>query len=77
MKTVEEARYDIKPITDESMLIADCEIRRRWETLLGYGRNTYDLKQAIISEDDENPCESGLRSVCWKVHYYLPLSMRS
>uniref|UniRef100_A0A093V0L0 TBC1 domain family member 5 n=1 Tax=Talaromyces marneffei PM1 TaxID=1077442 RepID=A0A093V0L0_TALMA len=43
------------------------EARRRWETLLGYGRNTHDLKQAVISGDSENPCENGLRSVCWKI----------
>uniref|UniRef100_A0A093XE90 TBC1 domain family member 5 n=1 Tax=Talaromyces marneffei PM1 TaxID=1077442 RepID=A0A093XE90_TALMA len=67
MKTVEEARYVIQPILRGSMLIAHCEIRRRWETLLGYGRNTHDLKQAVISGDSENPCENGLRSVCWKI----------
>ncbi|OKL60659.1 hypothetical protein UA08_04223 [Talaromyces atroroseus] len=31
------------------------------------GSNTNDIRQAVKSEDGENPCENGLRSVCWKV----------
>lgn len=52
--------------------------RRRWEHLFEYGDTTEDLKRAVKSEEQGNPCNDGLRSVCWKVRYQCrnPLMLR-
>ncbi|KAL1971089.1 hypothetical protein VTN77DRAFT_40 [Rasamsonia byssochlamydoides] len=42
------------------------EARRKWDTLFSYGETTSDLKRALKSEERGNPCDEGLRSVCWK-----------
>ncbi|KAL1989302.1 hypothetical protein VTN96DRAFT_64 [Rasamsonia emersonii] len=42
------------------------EARRKWDTLFSYGESASDLKRALKSEEQGNPCDEGLRSVCWK-----------
>ena len=40
--------------------------RRRWASLFGTSIGV-DLRQAIRDGEGFDPCEDGLRSVCWKV----------
>lgn len=41
------------------------EVERRW-TLLFETSIGVDLRQAVRDDADFDPCEDGLRSVCWK-----------
>jgi TBC1 domain family member 5 len=42
--------------------------RQRWNVLVDGDRPRLDLWQAVRDvESNQNPCEDGLRSVCWKV----------
>ncbi|KAK7883709.1 hypothetical protein LTR67_010998 [Exophiala xenobiotica] len=53
------------------------ENQRRWSSLFGTSIGV-DLRQALREEDGFDPCEDGLRSVCWKAFLlYGPLSQRS
>ncbi|WEW55346.1 hypothetical protein PRK78_000775 [Emydomyces testavorans] len=44
------------------------ESRQRWETLFTHYQfsSLEELKQTLKSKNHSNPCEDGLRSVCWK-----------
>lgn len=42
------------------------DIERRWLALFNSSLGV-DLRQAIKDDDEFDPCEDGLRSVCWKV----------
>lgn len=51
--------------------------RRKWDTLFSYGESASDLKRALKSEEQGNPCDEGLRSVCWKVRIFFLTDIRS
>ncbi|MCJ1377915.1 hypothetical protein MMC17_001011 [Xylographa soralifera] len=38
----------------------------RWEATFAHSSNLSDLKASVRDGTNENPCESGLRSICWK-----------
>ncbi|KAK2767443.1 hypothetical protein FQN54_003599 [Arachnomyces sp. PD_36] len=42
------------------------ESRRRWDFLFNRDASSTDLKEALRSKDRGNPCQEGLRSICWK-----------
>lgn len=39
----------------------------RWEATFTGNANLSDLRKAVKDPTDQNPCTSGLRSICWKV----------
>lgn len=41
-------------------------VRKRWSLLFSDDSIGVDLRQSIKDGDGFNPCEEGLRSVCWK-----------
>jgi len=41
--------------------------RKRWQITLKHASSFEGLKKSVRSNDHDNPCVSGLRSVCWKV----------
>lgn len=41
--------------------------RKRWDILFDRNALSGDLKEALRSRERGNPCEEGLRSICWKV----------
>ncbi|KAI9367846.1 rab-GTPase-TBC domain-containing protein [Aspergillus egyptiacus] len=41
--------------------------RQRWNTLFLHRDTPSDLRKALTSEQEDNICNDGLRSVCWKV----------
>lgn len=42
-------------------------LRQRWSVLFRDNNNTSDLRATLRSEQGENLCNDGLRSICWKV----------
>lgn len=46
---------------------ANFKFRKRWDTLFSDNETPSDLKRALKSERQGNPCDDGLRSICWKV----------
>lgn len=50
-----------------SLSLANAKYRRRWDILFNHNASSADLKEALRSRERGNPCEEGLRSVCWKV----------
>ncbi|KAL2819349.1 rab-GTPase-TBC domain-containing protein [Aspergillus cavernicola] len=40
--------------------------RQRWNTLFHHHDTPSDLRKALKSEQDDNICHDGLRSICWK-----------
>jgi hypothetical protein len=60
------SRRTSKFIFVPSTVPIDLPDRRRWSSLFGTSIGV-DLRQALREEDGFDPCEDGLRSVCWKV----------
>ncbi|KAE8451222.1 hypothetical protein EG329_004386 [Mollisiaceae sp. DMI_Dod_QoI] len=42
------------------------ESRKRWDFTIKHAANLDALKKSVKADGDENPCVTGLRSVCWK-----------
>ncbi|KAE8339989.1 hypothetical protein BDV24DRAFT_134848 [Aspergillus arachidicola] len=47
------------------------EIRQRWSVLFRDNNNTSDLRATLRSEQGENLCNDGLRSICWKAFLHF------
>jgi hypothetical protein len=45
---------------------ADGRIRQRWNTLFHHRDTPSDLRDALKSEQEDDICTNGLRSICWK-----------
>jgi hypothetical protein len=51
--------------------------RTRWQKTIERAANLVDLKLAVRSQNNDSPCVSGLRSVCWKVSWSFYWSCHS
>ena len=40
--------------------------RTRWQITMRHAASLENFKKAVRSDGEENPCQAGLRSVCWK-----------
>lgn len=46
-------------------------LRQRWSVLFRDNNNTSDLRATLRSEQGENLCNDGLRSICWKAFLHF------
>lgn len=67
MRGTEDSRCISPPFKLSMSFLANDISRQRWNILFHSRDTPSDLREALKSEQDDNICDDGLRSICWKV----------